>query len=65
MKLVSSKLEFGHLLIGNLNPRGIDVGVEFAFHGQTGRRRGGSNEIDDDLVADQWLATPVLTDERE
>ena len=50
MKLLSPKLEFGHLLIGNLDPRGIDVGVEFAFHRQTGRRRGGGDEVDDDLV---------------
>jgi hypothetical protein len=47
MKAVSPELEFGHLLIGNLDPRRIDVGVEFAFHGQTGRCRGGGDEIDD------------------
>jgi cytochrome d ubiquinol oxidase subunit II len=32
MKLVSPELEFGHLLVGNLQPSRIGVGVEFAFH---------------------------------
>src|SRR6266849_924379 len=34
MKLVSPELEFGHLLVGNLQPRRITVGVELAFHCQ-------------------------------
>ena len=63
MKPLSAEMEFGHLLIGDLDPRGIDVGVEFAFHGQTRRRCGGGDEMDDDLVADQRFTAPVLTDE--
>jgi hypothetical protein len=63
MKPVSPELELSHLLIGNLDSGGIDIGVELAFHGQTGGCRGGGDEIDDDLVADQRSTAPVLADE--
>ena len=56
MKPVSPELEFRHLLIGNFDPRRIDVGVDFAFHGQSCRRCGAGDEVDDDLVTDQRLA---------
>ena len=65
MELFSPKLEFGHLLVGNLEALQIDIGVDLAFHGQAGRRCGCGDEVDDDLMADEWLATPVLADERE
>ena len=65
MELFSPKLEFHHLLIGNLKAPLIDIGVDLAFHGQAGSGCGGGDEIDDDLVADQWLAAPVLADKRE
>jgi len=65
MKSVSAGAEFGHLLIGNFDPRRIDVAVEFAFHSQSGRGLGGGDEVDDDLVADQRFAAPVLADEGE
>ena len=43
MKLVSPELEFGHLLVGNLQPRGISVGVELAFHRQASGGGSGGN----------------------
>jgi hypothetical protein len=62
MKLVSPKLEFGHLLIGDLDSRGIGVRIEFAFYYQTCLRCGPSNEVEDDFMTDQRLASPVLAD---
>ena len=65
MKLFSPKLEFRHLLIGNLEAPLVDIGVQLASHGQAGCRCGCGDEVDDDLMADEWFATPVLADERE
>src|SRR5216684_1893615 len=65
MELFSPKLEFRHLLVGNPEALRIDIGVDLAFHGQAGRRGGCGGEVDNDLVADEWLATPVLADKRE
>jgi hypothetical protein len=52
MKFVSPELEFGHLLVGNLQARGISVGVELAFHSEASGSGSGGNKIDDDLVTD-------------
>jgi hypothetical protein len=65
MKLVSSEMEFGHLLVGHLQPRRILVGVELAFHRQAGGGGSGCNKVDDDFMTDERLASPVLADERE
>ena len=63
VKLVSPELEFSHLLVGNLEAGWIGIGVEFALHRQARRRCGGSNEVDDDFMTDQRLASPILADE--
>jgi hypothetical protein len=65
MKTVSPELEFGHLLIGDLDSGGIAVRIELAFHYQTRLCCGRSDEVDDDFMTDQRLASPVLADERE
>ena len=65
MELLPPKLEFRHLLVGNLEALFVEIGVDLAFHGQAGRRCGCGDEVDDDLVADEWLTAPVLADERE
>ena len=65
MELFSPKLEFGHLLIGHFESRLVDVGIDFAFDGQSCLRGGGSDQVDDDLMTDQRLTAPVLADERE
>src|SRR5271165_5343511 len=65
MELFPSKLKFGHLLVGNSEALLIDISVDLAFYGQAGRRCGCGDEVNDDLVADQRLAAPVLADERE
>ena len=65
MELFSPKLEFRHLLVGNSEALRIDIVVDLAFHGQAVRRGGRGDEVDNDLVADEWLATPVLADKGE
>src|SRR5512135_298206 len=65
MECVSSQVDLPHLFLRDLDPRGIDTLIKFACDLQTrlGRRR--CNQIDDRLVTDQRLASPVLADERE
>src|SRR5262249_10424108 len=62
MERVFLESEFGHLLVGNLDPRRIGIRVQGTLDLQTGFGRGGGDQIDDALVADQRLASPVLTD---
>ncbi len=54
-----------HLRVGDPDGLGITILVEVALHIKPAGRRRGSNELDDDLVADERLATPVLCDECE
>ena len=44
---VFSESQFGHLLVGNLDPWWIYIRVQIALDGQTCLRGGGSNEVDD------------------
>ena len=46
-------------------PFWIGVGVDAAGDGEAGFGRGGGDQLDDDLMADQRLAAPVLGDEGE
>jgi hypothetical protein len=55
----------GQLGVGGLAASGVGVGIELASHAQTGGGRGGGDQADDDRVADQRFAAPVLADERE
>ena len=52
-------------LVGHLGSGRIAVGIEFGMDLQPFGSGGGGDEIDDDLEADQRLATPVLADETE
>ena len=65
MEPVAPKSEFGHLLVGNLDPRRVEIQVKVAFNGQACLGRSSGNEVDDDLMTDQRLSPPVLADERE
>ena len=51
-----------HLRVGDPDGLGITVLVKVALHMKPAGCRRGSNELDDDLVADERLATPVLCD---
>ena len=65
VKGISSESEFRHLFVGNLDARWIAVRVETTLHRQPRLGGRGGNQVDYDLMADQRLAPPVLTDERE
>src|SRR5689334_12844222 len=54
-----------HLLVGHLDAFRVQVGVDLAADLQAGVGRRGADELDDDLMADQWFATPVHGDEGE
>jgi hypothetical protein len=53
MEPFSPKLEFRHLLIGHFESRLVDVGVDFALHGEACCCGGCSDQVDDDLMADE------------
>jgi YD repeat-containing protein len=65
VKDISPEAEFRHLFVGDLDTRWVGVWIEATFYSQTGLGGCGGDEVDDDLMADQRLAPPVLTDERE
>src|SRR3954468_13939398 len=62
MERITLDGERGHLGIGDLDAFGVAVLVKLAAHRQAGLRRRGADQLDDDLVADQRLAAPVLRD---
>src|SRR6202043_577596 len=47
------------------NAAGVLTGVEFAAHSEAGFGGSSRDQLDDDAIADEWLGTPVLTDEGE
>ena len=49
--------------VGNLEALFVGVGVEAARNGEAGVGGGVGDQLDDDLVADQRFAAPVLGDE--
>ena len=51
-----------HLLIADLDPRRIGVGVQGRLHGQAGAGVGGADQLDDGFIARQRLTAPVLGD---
>ena len=52
-------------IIAYTNAFGVDVGVQFGADGQSTLGGSAANEIDDDFMADQWLAPPVHADVAE
>src|SRR5258708_258719 len=65
MELFSPKLELRHLLIGDPDAPLVGIGVDLAFHSQACNCCSRGDEVNDDLMADEWLATPVHADKRE
>jgi len=63
MEIVAADIDRIHFRIRDLDGFGIFILVEAAPHLKPGRRGRRSDELADDLVADQRLATPVLGDE--
>ena len=65
MEVVAEEVDGVHLGIGDFDACRIGVAIELAAHLEAGVGGGGGDQLDDDLVADEWLAAPVLGDERE
>jgi hypothetical protein len=55
-------VEGSHFGIGDLNSFGVEALVDVAGDGEAGIGGGGADQLDDDLVADQRFAAPVLGD---
>lgn len=54
-----------HVFIRDFESRGVSVGVKVRLHGKARRSCSGCNQLDDNLVVCQGLASPVLADERK
>ena len=65
MKFIPLKADLGHLFVGNFYPCRVLIGVQLALHPQARLGRGGRNQLNDNFVTDQRLASPVLANERE
>ena len=65
MEFVVVELDGGHVGVGDLDAGRVAVGVEFAAHFEAALGSGGGDQLDDDLMADQRLAAPVLVYELE
>ena len=62
MEIVALDVDGCHFIIADLNAFLIEVVIEVASDRETVFGRGGADQLDNDLVADQWFAAPVLRD---
>ena len=51
--------EGGHLFIGDLASKRVEIGLQLAPHCQARFGRGRSDQLQDHCLARQWFATPV------
>jgi len=65
MEFMRFEIDRCHVLVGHLDPRRIGVWIKGTFDVQACTGCCAADELDDGLVADQGLASPVLRDERE
>ena len=65
MKFVTTNPLFVDLIIGNLDPRRVALGIEQRFHAQPGSRSRLPNQVDHGLQVPKRLPLPGQTDERE
>ena len=56
-------VEGSHLGVSDLDTLSIVIVIEATGDGEPGVSGGAGDQLDDDQVADQWLAAPVLSDE--
>src|ERR1022692_4105341 len=62
---VGAQLDSGKLLLVHLDPFGVLACVQLALNAKAGSCGGSSDQVDDDFMAHQRFAAPVLRDERE
>jgi len=65
MNFVAPELDFVKLLVGHFDSGLIVVRVQDRFDFEPGARLGAADQIDDRLIIDQRLSSPIQTDERE
>ncbi len=65
MKVIAGNLDGSELCIGDLPARLILTRIDLGANLKSFARCGCGYQVDDDLVAYQWLAAPVQGDERE
>lgn len=65
MEFVALNVDGVHLGVADLDAGRIGAGIDLALHLETGFGRGGGDQLDDGLVADERSTAPVLGDERE
>jgi hypothetical protein len=65
MELVSGDVDGGDLLVCDFDLLGVGGFVESGVDVQAGVGCGRGDQLDDDLVAGEWLAAPVEADEAE
>jgi hypothetical protein len=65
VEFVALNVDGVHFGIADFDAGRIDVGIDLAVHLEAGLGRGGGDQLDDGLVADERPATPILGDERE
>jgi len=62
VKFVALDVEFRHLPVGDLHALRIEVAIDLAANLEPLGGRGADDQLDNHLMADQGLATPVLCD---
>ena len=62
---VTFDVDLGHFGLGDLDAARIKRAVDVASDSEAGGRGGGADELDDDLMAHQRLAAPILGDAGE
>ena len=62
---MGAEIDLLHFVVSDLHTGLVVSRVQLGLNSKTGRSTGGANEIDDCFIADERLALPVQTDERE
>ena len=65
MNFVATELDLFQLLVGHFDSDLIVICVQHCFDFESGARLRATDEVDDRLIVDQRLSSPVQTDERE
>lgn len=63
MEVVSLQIEGCNFLVRDLDADGVGGLVDFRMHFESCGDGGGSDELNDDFLADERFALPVLADE--
>ena len=62
MKVVTNETNGGKFIVGDLDAFWVRIGIRLCPYLQPFEGRRSRNQVDNDLVTDQWPTTPVETD---